>query len=245
MFASRSRTGAGGSCSRTPSSPARTIAPRARYGLAVASAARYSRRICSAGSAPASVTNDGIRRSASRLASATHTPPTLQRWGASRSAETGLGAVIATRAAGVPEDPRREPAAELAQRARSRGVVQQRTAVGVAQAEMDVDAVACRVGIQQRSEARALAVSARRVAHDLPHHDAAVGGGQAVGGRHRDLELVRGVLGEEQFGLCPGLQQRPHQFGAERVDPSLCLERERCSGRCVRERAGTRARSSR
>ena len=106
---SSSRIGGGGSSRRTPSSPARTIAPSARYGFAAASAPRYSRRSCAPGS-PSDATSGGMRSSVSRLRSPRHAAPALQRCGDSRSAETGLGAQIALSASACA----RTPAAKLA-----------------------------------------------------------------------------------------------------------------------------------
>ena len=81
---------------------------------------------------------------------------------------------------------------------------------------MDVHAVARLRRVEQGREARAQLVPAGDVAHDLPEHDAAVRGRDPLGGRDRDLELVRAYSEMMQFGLHARLEQRAHHVGGER-----------------------------
>ncbi len=112
------------------------------------------------------------------------------------------------------EDAGREALAELAQAGGPGGVVEQGSAVAVAEAQVDVHAVARLRGVEQRHEARAHALPACDLAHDLAQQHAAVGTGEALAGRERDLELMGRVLGEEALGLEAGVEQRPHHaFG--------------------------------
>ena len=115
-------------------------------------------------------------------------------------------------------------------RARPGRVVGGGSALLVDQAQVDVGAGADRGRVAQRREARAQAEPPGGLAHDLLHDDAAIGGGDALGGRDGDLELVLAVLGQEQLGLGAGVAQRGHHERGEGLGQALGLERERRGG---------------
>ena len=75
---------------------------------------------------------------------------------------------------------------------------------------MDVHAVAGLRRVEQRHEARAhpLRRATSRTTSLRTTLRSALA--NALGGGHRDLELVRGVLGEEALGLHAGFHERAH-----------------------------------
>ena len=92
---------------------------------------------------------------------------------------------------------------------------------------MDVHAVARLRRIEQRRERGTAPFAPRHLAYDLTQHDRTIGRRDPFGGSHRDLELVRGVLGHEPLRLRAGLHERAHRPAREAPCASLGLERER------------------
>ena len=129
----------------------------------------------------------------------------------------------------------REPRSQLAQAGRLQGVVEQRPSGPIEQIEVDVHSIARLGWIQQRRKRCALLMPASDVAHDLFQHDAAVRAREPSGGPHRNLELVRRILGQEALGLRPCFDQRPHHRARERLRATLRLQRERRCRRRVAE----------
>ena len=132
------------------------------------------------------------------------------------------------------EDPRGEAQPEVAEAVLGGGVVEGATAVAVGEAEVDVRAVARRVGPRERGEARAYARAARDLAHDLLHDNAAIGRVDSLCGHDGDLALVLGELGHEALGLRADAGEGAHHFRGERLREPLRLKRERQRGRARR-----------
>ena len=215
--------------------------------MAAASAPRYSRRSwrgrarCRRASS-----SGGSRRSASRFAPP-GTPRRRSSGGAvSRAPETGLGARERAQRAGVEQDPGREAPAELAQARRGASAsYSSGLAACVEQAEVDVHAVAGLARVEQRHEASRACLRAARSRAPPPSSRQRGRPPARPSAARRDLELVRGVLGEEALGLDVGLDERGHQLARERFGRAQGLERERQrrAARPSPTSAGTRARS--
>lgn len=96
----------------------------------------------------------------------------------------------------------------------------------VAQAVVDVHAVADARDRRLRRKARSDAQVARRLADDLSYGDRDVGRGERRCRCVRDLELIAAVLGNEHLGLDTGCIQRRDDGGAERIGAPHRCERE-------------------
>ncbi|CRQ88323.1 hypothetical protein PAERUG_P54_1_London_24_VIM_2_04_13_01247 [Pseudomonas aeruginosa] len=117
--------------------------------------------------------------------------------------------------------------AEFGEIVGSTGLVQQRAAVGMLQAQVQVHPVGHRAGCRQRCEAGTQAHLPRHFASDLADVHRAVGGGHALRRAAGDLVLALAVFGEEHLRLGASLGQGADQPAGELPGGTLGLQRKR------------------
>jgi hypothetical protein len=130
----------------------------------------------------------------------------------------------------VVQHPGREAPTEIRQAQRTVGVVDRRAAVAVAEAEMDVHAVANAGGVEDRGEGGMVAEAVRGGAYHLADRHCAVGRPHTAGGLVGHLELAGAEFRHEAVRLGAGGTQGGDQHLGEDTLAAEGVQRIRIAG---------------